>query len=72
MGGKKNHDEVVNITVTELSAKVIKGTGDGSLCVFYGPVRATRCAMVLRGRLKEVDLKIRCGLIFWAGRVGCK
>ena len=64
MGGKKNHDEVVNITVTELSGKVIKSTEDGSLCVFDGPVRATRCAMALRARLKELDSQTRCGLNF--------
>ena len=57
----------MSITVREFSGKVIKSTGDGSLCVFDGPVRATRCALALRARLKELDLHIRCGLNF--GRV---
>ncbi len=60
----KCHDDLVSVTVKEYSGNVIKSTGDGSLCVFDGPVRATRCAMALRARLKELDLQIRCGLNF--------
>lgn len=60
----KSHDEAVNVTVGKFNGKVIKSTGDGSLCVFDGPVRASKCAMALRTRLKELDLNIRCGLNF--------
>ena len=60
----KSHDDIVSVTVTEFNGKVIKNTGDGSLCVFDGPVRATKCAIALRTRLKELDLQIRCGLNF--------
>lgn len=58
------HDQIVSSLVSEFNGTLIKNTGDGCLCVFDGPVRASKCAIELRSQLSAVGLDIRCGLNF--------
>lgn len=58
------HDQIVSTLVARYNGTLIKNTGDGCLCVFDGPVRASKCAIELRNQLSSVGLDIRCGLNF--------
>ena len=58
------HDQIVSTLVARFNGTLIKNTGDGSLCVFDGPVRASKCAIELRSQLSSIGLEIRCGLNF--------
>ena len=58
------HDQIVSTLVARYNGTLIKNTGDGCLCVFDGPVRASKCAIELRNQLSSVGLEIRCGLNF--------
>ena len=58
------HDQIVSTLVGRYNGTLIKNTGDGCLCVFDGPVRASKCAIELRNQLSSVGLEIRCGLNF--------
>jgi class 3 adenylate cyclase len=56
------HDDLADRLVQQWGGRVVKTTGDGLLATFDGPGRAIGCAVALRDRLAEVDLRIRAGL----------
>jgi class 3 adenylate cyclase len=56
------HDRVVRELVERSGGRLVKSTGDGILATFDGPGAAIRCAIGLRGRLRELGIEIRAGL----------
>jgi pimeloyl-ACP methyl ester carboxylesterase/class 3 adenylate cyclase len=58
----KTHDGIVAAEVSRHGGREVKHTGDGSLSVFEGPARATRCWLSIAGRVEEIGISIRGGL----------
>jgi len=56
------HDELVRAELGAHGGREIKTTGDGFLALFDAPVRAIRCAVAIRDRLRAVGLEVRIGL----------
>jgi DNA-binding NarL/FixJ family response regulator len=56
------HDELVRAELGAHGGREIKTTGDGFLALFDAPVRAIRCAVAIRDRLRAVGLDVRIGL----------
>jgi class 3 adenylate cyclase len=56
------HDRVARELVERSGGHLVKSTGDGILATFDGPGAAIRCAIGLRGRLRELGIEIRAGL----------
>jgi class 3 adenylate cyclase len=56
------HDRAARELVERHGGRLVKSTGDGILATFDGPGSAIRCAIDLRGRLKELGIEIRAGL----------
>ena len=56
------HDRVTREIVDASDGRLVKLTGDGALALFDRPSDSLRCAVVLRERLREADLQIRCGV----------
>jgi class 3 adenylate cyclase len=56
------HDDLADRLVHQWGGRLVKSTGDGLLATFDGPGRAIGCAVALRDRLGEVDLRVRAGL----------
>ena len=68
MGDKKwsekmnQHDEIMRNVIESFNGQLVKNTGDGVLAVFDGPARSIESALLSIGKLKAIDLKIRCSL----------
>jgi len=56
------HDRKVDEVMRVHRGRLVKSTGDGVLCIFYGPARAISAAQSLIQSLGALDLKIRAGL----------
>ena len=56
------HHDTVRRELARFGGREIKTTGDGFLATFDGPARAVRCAAAIRGRLADLELRIRCGV----------
>jgi class 3 adenylate cyclase len=56
------HDEVARRQVEWAGGRLVKGTGDGILAVFDGPGQGIRCALALRGELRDSGIEVRAGL----------
>jgi len=56
------HDDLGRRLVEQWGGRLVKTTGDGLLAVFDGPGRAIGCAVALRDRLADIDLRIVAGL----------
>jgi pimeloyl-ACP methyl ester carboxylesterase/class 3 adenylate cyclase len=56
------HDALAQQLVERFHGRLVKGTGDGILATFDGPVRAIRCAHALGGELHALGISIRAGV----------
>lgn len=56
------HDELVRDYVEAAGGRVVKTTGDGSLCVFDGPARAIRSGQAIAGAVGDLGVEVRVGL----------
>ncbi len=56
------HDHIAWTTVGRHGGTIVKSTGDGLLARFDAPSAAVACASDLRRALRDVDLRIRCGI----------
>jgi class 3 adenylate cyclase len=56
------HDELVREHVEAAGGRVVKMTGDGSLCIFDGPARAIRCGQEIAGAVRDLGVEVRVGL----------
>src|SRR5215207_11137373 len=56
--------EVIEPKVRERGGRLVKTTGDGSLCEFGSPVEAVRCALEVReaAHLNDQPLLLRIGI----------
>jgi len=54
--------ETLRSTIEQYRGHLIKNTGDGVLATFDGPARAIRCAESIGRSVKELGLRVRCGL----------
>jgi class 3 adenylate cyclase/pimeloyl-ACP methyl ester carboxylesterase len=57
-----HHDELVRDHVEAAGGRVVKTTGDGSLCIFDGPARAIRCGQAIAGAVRDLGVEVRVGL----------
>ena len=57
-----SHNEVAQAAVDRNRGRVVKWTGDGMLAVFDGAELALRAAQDFRGRLADLDLRVRQGV----------
>ena len=58
----QRHDDNVRNELRRHEGIEVNTTGDGFLAAFAGPTRAIQCAIAIRDRLAELDLKIRAGV----------
>jgi class 3 adenylate cyclase len=58
----ETHHDIMRSETSHFGGRVIKTTGDGVLAVFDGPVRALRCAVVIREQLRSLGIRIRTGV----------
>ena len=58
----EQHHALVRRELTRFRGQEISTTGDGFLATFDGPARAVRCAVAIRGRLRESGLEVRAGV----------
>ena len=56
------HDAAVEREVTRYAGRVVKFTGDGSLCLFDGPGSAIRAALAMRAKLSVSGIDVRIGM----------
>jgi class 3 adenylate cyclase/pimeloyl-ACP methyl ester carboxylesterase len=56
------HDELVQEHVEAAGGRVVKTTGDGSLCILDGPARAIRCGQAITGAVRDLGVEVRVGL----------
>jgi class 3 adenylate cyclase len=56
------HDSIARRLVGREGGDLVKTTGDGMLAIFEAPGPAIRCAVSLRGELREHGVEIRTGL----------
>ncbi|GAC1513356.1 MAG: adenylate/guanylate cyclase domain-containing protein [Candidatus Dormibacteraceae bacterium] len=56
------HERMLRDRLASAGGRLVKLTGDGSLCVFDGPARAIRCAEQICAAAAGLDLEIRAGL----------
>jgi class 3 adenylate cyclase len=56
------HDRAARRLVDQEGGRLIKGTGDGILALFFSPGRAIRCALAFRAELRASGIEIRAGL----------
>jgi class 3 adenylate cyclase/pimeloyl-ACP methyl ester carboxylesterase len=57
-----HHDELVREHAEAAGGRVVKMTGDGSLCIFDGPARAIRCGQAIAGAVRDLGVEVRVGL----------
>src|SRR3954454_10825521 len=57
------HDELVRDHAEAAGGRVVKTTGDGSLCVFDGPARAIRCSQEVAGAVGDLGVEVRVDCI---------
>lgn len=58
----RTHDGIVSSEVARHGGRQVKHTGDGTLTVFDGPARASRCWLAIADRVGRIGLDIRGGL----------
>jgi class 3 adenylate cyclase len=56
------HDELIRHRVEAAGGRVVKMTGDGSLCILDGPARAIRCGQEIAGAVGDLGVEVRVGL----------
>jgi len=56
------HDRIVRDELEKHGGKEIKTLGDGFLAMFDGPARATRCALAIAERVRELGIQVRAGV----------
>jgi class 3 adenylate cyclase len=56
------HERILRDLVDAHGGRVVKMLGDGSMSVFDGPVRATRCGVALQPAVAGLDIELRVGL----------
>ena len=65
------HDNMIVNKTKKYQGHFIKNTGDGSLIVFDGPIRAIKYALEFQSDIKSLGIECRCGLhigqIEWRG-----
>jgi class 3 adenylate cyclase len=56
------HHQLVRRELSRFGGEEIDTAGDGFLVLFDGPARAIRCALAVRGGLRELGLEVRSGV----------
>lgn len=56
------HDHAARLLAERHKGRLVKSTGDGTLAVFDGPIRAMRYALDLRHDVAELGLRMRAGV----------
>ena len=66
-----SHDDIIFKKITKYQGQFIKNTGDGSLVIFDGPIRAIKYALEFQSDIKSLGIECRSGLhigqIEWRG-----
>ena len=66
-----SHDDIIFNKIKKYQGQFIKNTGDGSLVIFDGPIRAIKYALEFLSDIKSLGIECRCGLhigqIEWRG-----
>ncbi|MGH7543051.1 MAG: adenylate/guanylate cyclase domain-containing protein, partial [Gemmatimonadota bacterium] len=58
----QEHDALVRREIESHGGREVSTAGDGFLVTFEEPERAVRCAEAIRAAVRELDLRIRCGV----------
>jgi pimeloyl-ACP methyl ester carboxylesterase/class 3 adenylate cyclase len=56
------HHQLVRREISRFGGEEIDNAGDGFLVLFDGPARAIRCALAVRGGLRELGLEVRASV----------
>ena len=66
-----SHDDIIFNKIKKYQGQFIKNTGDGSLVIFDGPIRAIKYALEFQSDIKRLGIECRSGLhigqIEWRG-----